>query len=803
MRPNYVVGILGLIAGGMPPMQQIGITTAPNYLATDLSGTVGTTTRWESRRPFYIAADCSELVPSFCNDYATRAGLTAPNQITIASYAIEKGDASLSVPVTFGVGASRSLVMNGGDTDIQANTVYPSAFGLAKFTKGELYWERIVYELPSSTSKYPLTAFISQPFTGFNVYKMDTSVAATADGTGPLVGTGKTAVTSGKTFAAVILGRPIQPGVRMFINTNSSTDRDADTTGAWGNFPLNLLSGIFERSMLSNDGTDLSPFINTAVFGTRISPYDPATDRRRAYYKYATDLVEGYGNNDVATVSVVDLKAALTSLWSTYKTERPTGRIWRNKFRPDVTSTDGYATYENQVIGAGSQPGGTRVVMNAWFDDQRATGTLEGVIPHGRFRNPSNFEQVRIGDGTEQYYMIKSDNTHPTSGVGFPALGRETRSVISILQSSVPAALSGVSVQASDQTITAVWTKPSAAPSDYIVEISPAGANTWTSIHTYDDAPVYCWTGLSASTSYDIRITPVNYNGSGPAFTYTISTSASPSSLLLNGFATTPSQALSSRRLSSTYTGPLYYVRRRYDQLEAPVYWDASGNIDSAFLLAWANGDDVVVKRAFDQSGSANHANASYVSTNSSLWPRTVAAGGALQAVNGRTTVRFDGTHYISNSPLNGNPANQTRSVVAVFKHDATTPTSNRSIVAGGANSFAVEYTPGQKIRLGIRTSSDIRVSTLGVTAGDSAVVSATYDGANGSIWINGVLDGTTAVARTFTASGTVAYGVGNNGDAGGAMYGYIPERILWDAVPSTSDRQAAEESAKAYWGTP
>lgn len=801
--PTYTTGI-GASAtptGLAPAIQPVQAVTAPNYLATALSSTVGTTVRWEVRRPFYISKyGASELILSYCNDYATRAGGAAGNAMTINSAAIEK-DGGTCTQLTFDAGVNTSKTLAYGDTDIQTDRLIPGAFGLTEFTPGDLYWERLVYELPLTTSTYPLVATIQSLFTGFAAYKMTTGTAATAVGTGALVATGKTAVSGVKIFCGVVLGRPVTSG-KAYINANTSTDRDQDAPVAAGALPLNLFAGVFERSMLDQFSTvsNISPFINAAVFGTVIKGYVGSTDRRKAYYKYTTDFLDGYGINDAAgTTTLQELKDALTALWATYKTEVPAGRIWRNKLRPDVTSTDAFATYGNQTVGAKSQSGGIIYDINVWFDTRRTAGDVEGVIPVGRFRNPANFEQVRVSDGVANW-MISSDNVHPTAGVGFPALASETRCIMHVVQSAVPAALSGVTVAASDTTITAVWTKPANAPTDYLVEIRLTSGGAWTSVHTWDDAPTYCWTGLTSGTSYDISITPINYKGSGSAYTATQATAATPSGLVLDGLATAPVQAISTRRLRSAYSGPVFHVRRLYDGLETAVYFNAAGDLDTAFLLGWANGGDVILKRAYDQMAAANHELALYTSKSVATWPTLVQAG-VLKAVNGKAAPYYDGARYFSTSSLSSVPAANTRSGVMAI-HFPVQPASAAAVLGGGATSgfhMAVQTND----RMSMEKKSVIAILSPATTMGrNPTAISFTYDGANAQIWKDGTSIGTASSAQTFSGSGTVPLGVGNNADSGSFIIGYEPERVIWDAVPSVGDRQAVENSARTYWGT-
>lgn len=780
--------------GAAPAIQPVQVVTAPNFMATGLSSAVSTFVRWEVRRPVYIGiGGASQLIGSYSNDTVIGA---AGNAITIASVALEK-NGGISVPVTFNSGANRNKVLAIGDKDIQADPVLPSAFGLSQFSAGELYWERIVYEFASGTDTYPLVMAL-RSFTGMACYKMATGVAASADGTGPLVATSKTAVSSGKIFCGVWLGKPVTAGSKAFGCVGDSFTRDNDVETAAGNYPLRLFADVFERAMLDQFATpsSISPFINFGVYGTGITGYTGATDRRKTYYKYCTDFYDEYGANDSVTATA---QTAFAALWAVYKAESPNCRIWRTLLiDKDATSTDGFITEVNQTLSSRGVPGGFFPVMNTWFATKFADGTLTGLIPLGRARAQSDFMKWRASlDGVTNWVF---GNNHPTNNAGVPCMASEARSIMIPNPSAAPGQVGSFAALASNTTITATWTEASNSPSDHLVEISSDGGSNYTPLHTYEPTLAHCWTGLTPSTSYKIRVTPINHKGAGTVSSVvTISTAAAPSGLVVDGLSSAPNRAISSRRLRSAYTGQAFFVRRSYDNLETPVYFNATGELDTVWLLAWANGGSVIVKRAYDQSAAAAHVTADYTSGSTATWPFIVEAG-VLRAVSGKAAVYFDGGRYFSFSSLSGVPASNIRTAV-VAVHFPVQPANHCTIVGSGATGgFQLLASTADQASLNKAGAVGILTSTPTIGR-NPAVISVTYDGTVATLYKNGTSIGTASNAQTFSGGGQC--GLGTSLPAGQyPTVGYLEETVQWDAVPSVGDRQAVENSARTYWGT-
>jgi hypothetical protein len=102
---------------------------------------------------------------------------------------------------------------------------------------------------------------------------------------------------------------------------------------------------------------------------------------------------------------------------------------------------------------------------------------------------------------------------------------------------TVPAQVTGLTLgTATSTTQPLTWTAPGnggSAITDYTIQWSPAGANTWTSFtHSASTTAAITVTGLTASTNYDFRVAAVNAIGAG-AYSAT-STGATPAPAIIN-----------------------------------------------------------------------------------------------------------------------------------------------------------------------------------------------------------------------------------------------------------------------------
>src|SRR5690606_27850748 len=163
-------------------------------------------------------------------------------------------------------------------------------------------------------------------------------------------------------------------------------------------------------------------------------------------------------------------------------------------------------------------------------------------------------------------------------------------------------AISDLNVTAfDDTTITLDWTTPSADnPIDYF-EVYLNGVFYE---NTTDASEGWVITGLTATTSYDIKLKTVDDLGNKSAFSNEVTQATSGAGLLLDevaGFI----HAYSHRKLRNAYAGSAIRVRRSSDSATSDIGF-ASDELDESALTTFTGANDGFKDRFYDQAGSRN-----------------------------------------------------------------------------------------------------------------------------------------------------------------------------------------------------
>lgn len=810
------------VSGGVPVEQPLRVVQSPARFPKGLNGAAAGANRATiTRYPFYIGSgDADSLVVSLVNAYGST--LTGVNRV-INSICIEK-DGGARVQVLKAGVATANLPY--GTIDYQYDPVYPAAFGQTKFTQGDLYWWSVDESVPLTTDKIISSYSPISQFIGQQSYCYDPTVVTPpvlAGGTGAFVTTGLTANSNGVP-GVIILGRH-QSAVRTWGGLGASFFRDGvGSTSASFRSQLNLYSGMFESILVNqdktswmngatapNDSSDVWAGINFGVFGTGNTPYNPSTDNRVPYFKYLTDVWESFGGNDSAEL-LADIQTAFIALWTKVKSEG-VARIWRNELPTRTSSTDGWLTDLNQTYAVGYGPGSTMEAVDNWFHTQ-VGGLLYAVMAYSRgIRSPTDRWKFATNYGENQVNWVVSDNVHFTTNVMYCVVD-QVKQQVATLTASVPSAVSGVAVRASDTHISATW-DTNGLTNGHLFEYKATASGTWIPVYTNDYVGAAQVSGLTPSTSYDYRITPINYRGTGTPVTGTISTVATPT-LLIDGLTvggSAMSYVRSTIRYRGAYLGPVLRVRRDRDGMGMDVYAvPPSGSetewaIDEAYLLKWLGSAGYArIKRPYDQSGNRNDIQGSFTSSAVTTWPPLVIAGTPYRQ-KGRITWYYaaDATRALTaqstQTGVGALPPNPTfRTLIAACKFD--TVNANHAVVGGGTSAYQFGSTSAAKYAITRVGGSGLITSTSSLVANTPYVLSAEYAVGAQALFNNGVADGTAASATTFASANTFIYeGVGTS--ASPVHQGFTPAIADYDnasAILPTADRQAIEAKFIADW---
>lgn len=157
-----------------------------------------------------------------------------------------------------------------------------------------------------------------------------------------------------------------------------------------------------------------------------------------------------------------------------------------------------------------------------------------------------------------------------------------------------------------------------------------------------------------------------------------ISSSGGSLPLLLDTYSGAAA-AYSLRKLNTAYTGNAITVRRSSDNTSSDIGFDANGNLDTTSLLAFVGAGNGFVSIWYDQSSSYNA-----LQVTSANQPQIVSAG-ALITMNGKPTVKFDGSNdflVTSNYPFT------TTDKVYVAHVSSVSTTTASSMVVGHYRQF-------------------------------------------------------------------------------------------------------------------
>jgi hypothetical protein len=364
----------------------------------------------------------------------------------------------------------------------------------------------------------------------------------------------------------------------------------------------------------------------------------------------------------------------------------------------------------------------------------------------------------------------------------------------------LPAQVTGVSAGVATMYSQPLSWSAAAGATGYKVEYKTAAGSTWTTFSTPAGTSVTV-TGLAASTSYNFRVSATNAAGTGaPSATMTASTLAFSALRSVVGVA--PSAAYSLRQLDVAYAGKAVKVRRSSDNTTLDIGFLASGELDTAALLAFAGAGSAYVDTWYDQSGNALNA----VQATVAKQPQIVNAG-VVNTINGRPTVIFDGAAVQTLSAPSSISFATGATYLGVAQTQSKTTEQNIYSEWGGTSARYAPFVqfPNAMGRGGVFFNDAAANVSTGGSAPDFPTglsqMSFVDYGATAKNFTNGVNTGAATMLARGTATLNARY-IGTR--AGGAgHYGAISEIIAYYTQPTDAQRQAGEANEKAYFGTP
>lgn len=361
MKPNYIAAIIASGALSFLALNATGMVQSPQSLRTfSVSTNYGI-----ARTQKDVRLTGTQVKIPFCNKYLS--GYTETNGAGVIVLQQASWEyAGISYPLYFG--GQRSVTLNPGDVDICCDWfTCPVVAG----TNGNLRikWSAASGWVSGEQSDGTSVSYQYDPANDIN--QVDNTGALTAP-TGatsagyPFSSTGIIVMASATSRSLIGVGSSLFAGTGDY-----APNAVAKTNG-------NGAGGFMRRAAYQA----ALPLALHAVPGRSASNETSGSGALLASLaKYANMAVTELSSNDLAAGrTVAQLQADLQTIWTRLKAAMPAGsRIFHTKILPRCTTTDRGVTLAGQTPLAAFVAGGSRDVMNAWFDTQVGVN-LTGVI---------------------------------------------------------------------------------------------------------------------------------------------------------------------------------------------------------------------------------------------------------------------------------------------------------------------------------------------------------------------------------------------------------------------------------------
>jgi hypothetical protein len=241
-------------------------------------------------------------------------------------------------------------------------------------------------------------------------------------------------------------------------------------------------------------------------------------------------------------------------------------------------------------------------------------------------------------------------------------------------------------------------------------------------------------------------------------------------------------------------------ARRSSDNAELNIGFTASGDLDTAALLAFVGSGNGFVTTWYDQSGNGRNA----IQSTAGAQPRIV-SNGALETQNGKPTIRqlTGGGGFVASVPITGS----TLTANAVASLDDQGVTGFKGLMSiSSAGEWDFDSVSRGVLLLQVDAQANIAgfrnayTSIVGITIGTQFVATSVYDGTNNILWKDGSAGPTVPSTGNFS---TTLLSIGERLGPGvsSPWIGTFSEKILFTSALSTTERETLETNQGAYYG--
>jgi len=311
--------------------------------------------------------------------------------------------------------------------------------------------------------------------------------------------------------------------------------------------------------------------------------------------------------------------------------------------------------------------------------------------------------------------------------------------------------------------------------------------DTWTLLHTFADDTTYANTAAKWQEYLD------GQTYGKPPFTLAISWEEAVNFVpLLDGYTTDLRLTFSVCKMTSTYTGSCFRVRRASDNTEQDIGFTVAGDLDTAALTTFCTGTDGFLVTWYEQSGRAN---TSVTQTTTANQPKIYDSSAGVLLDNFIPAFLFDFVNDNIGRDSSTMTVSQTFSFFSVHRRTGTA-TGSYQILVGQVEKPSIIYSATNQF--GVRINGGIAVSASAVSG---QVVASAFNNTTANTrtaYINGV-NVVNTTAASFVTDTRFSIGSYNTSATTNKFGGNIQAIVYYNADKS-SDRAAIEARLNDYF---